>query len=131
MMHNQPVRILIVDNDEGMVAAISARLEHEGFECETASSGSQGFIAATEQDFDLIISDLNMPMGDGIAFAKRVREHSEVPIIFVTGFEREYCAELEELSYISIVGKPFHPGQLLEIIDVELALSNARPIEDL
>ena len=122
-MPNQPPRILIVDNDDGMVAAISTRLEYEGYYCETASSGSQGYISVSEQQFDLIVSDLNMPMGDGIAFARRVRELGMIPIVFVTGFEKEYCKELEEFEHVSVIGKPFHPSHLLEMIDLELGLS--------
>lgn len=120
-MSESTPRVLIVDNDEGMVAAITARLEHEGYECVTANSGSQGYIAVTEQYFDLIVSDLNMPMGDGIAFAKRVREQSLVPIIFVTGFEREFLSELQGIENVSVLSKPFHPNHLLDTIEIDLS----------
>jgi len=123
-MSETPPRILIVDNDEGMVAAIVTRLEHEGYECVTASSGSQGYIAVTEQHIDLIVSDLNMPMGDGATFAKRVRNESLVPIIFVTGFEREFCNELDGIENVSVIAKPFHPNQLLDTIEIDLTLGS-------
>ena len=125
MMSNKPARILIVDNDDGMVAAISARLEHEGYECVTAGSGAQGYMAVTEQKFDLIISDLNMPMGDGIAFAKRVRETSMVPIVFVTGFEKEYCVDLDDIEHVSVIKKPFHPSHLLDVIEIDMELNES------
>ena len=120
MSKNSP-RILVVDNDEGMVAAITTRLEHEGYECVTAMTGSQGYIAVTQQHFDLIVSDLNMPMGDGITFAKRVREESLVPIIFVTGFEQEFLSELKGIANISVLKKPFHPSQLIDTIEIDLS----------
>ena len=78
--------ILIIDNDGGMVAAISTRLESMGYRCVTAGTGGQGIAIFREQTIDLVITDLNMPAGDGITLTRTLRETSEVPIIIITGF---------------------------------------------
>ncbi len=122
-MLNQTIRVLIVDNDEGMVKALSTRLEFEGYECQTATSGSQGYAAIKAYNFDIIISDLNMPMGDGIDFAHKVRQLNDTPIIFVTGFEKEYCKETSKIHNVSVLQKPLHPTQLLDMIEIDLELS--------
>jgi len=123
MMAKSSPRVLIVDNDEGMVTAIAARLENEGYECITVGSGAQGYTVITEQNIDLVITDINMPMGNGISFANRIREISMIPIIFVTGFEQEFCTELEGIENYSLLTKPFDPINLLEIIEIDLTLS--------
>lgn len=124
-MSEKKATILVVDNDDGMAAALSTRLEYEGFNCVLAGSGSQGYMAFLEQDIDLVISDLNMPMGDGVTLAGRIREKSDVPIVFVTGFERDYIEELMDINNVTVLSKPFHLGHLLEVVDLELALADS------
>jgi len=123
--HNETPRILIIDNDEGVVRALSTRLSSIGYECATAMSGSQGLSMFQQQPADLVISDLNMPAGDGVALASSLRKHSNVPIIFVTGFQEEYRRRLRNIANVTVFRKPFDMGDLLDIIEAELALHGA------
>lgn len=116
--------ILLVDNDDAMVAALSARLESCGHRCLTACSGSQAVAIFAESDIDLVITDLNMPSGDGVALARTLRKYSAVPIVVVTGFRDEFRRELRSIANVSILEKPFQTDQLLELIDAELTLSD-------
>lgn len=121
-MSDSEATILIIDNDEGMVAAICTRLESMGYRCVTAGTGAQGIAAFREQPIDLVISDLNMPAGDGITLAETLRENSDVPIIIVTGFHKEYRRELRSISDITLVQKPFDSNQLVDLVEVELVM---------
>lgn len=115
--------ILIIDNDEGMVAAVSTRLESLGYRCVTASTGAQGIAAFCEHKIDLVISDLNMPAGDGITLARTLRATSEVPIIIVTGFRDDYRRELRAIPDVTLMEKPFDSNRLVDLIETDLVMN--------
>ncbi|MBT8484563.1 MAG: response regulator [Phycisphaerales bacterium] len=118
-------RILIIDNDEELLRAIAARLEHNDYECATASSGAQGLSIFADEPVDLVITDLNMPGGDGVAVVEEIRRSSAVPIIVITGFSTDYRERLRHLAHVSCLRKPFDTAVLLELIETELALAEA------
>jgi two-component system response regulator GlrR len=116
--------ILIVENDDSLIRALSKRLASHGFTCITAASGAQGLAAFRETPVDLILSDLHMPGGDGVAFAEAVRRSSNVPIIFITGFRNDFRRRLRAVSNIVTVKKPFDFSLLMDVISVALMTRN-------
>lgn len=122
-MSESTPRILIIDNDEGVVAAITARLESMGYQCVTAGTGAQGIAAFRDQDIDLVITDLNMPAGDGVTLARTLREKSDVPIIIVTGFHDEYRSELCSIPSVTLMEKPFDSNQLIDLVEADLVMT--------
>lgn len=121
-MSESAPRILIIDNDEGVVAAITARLESMGYQCVTAGTGAQGIAVFRDQDIKLVITDLNMPAGDGVVLTRTLRETSDVPIIIVTGFHDEYRGELSFIPSVTLLEKPFDSNDLIDIVETELSL---------
>lgn len=121
-MSESSPRILIIDNDEGVVAAITARLENMGYQCVAAGTGAQGIAAFRDRDIDLVITDLNMPAGDGVVLAGTLRKTSDVPIVIVTGFHDEYRSELRSIPGVTLLEKPFDSNDLIDIVETELAL---------
>ncbi len=108
--------ILVVDNDPEITRVLALRLRHAGYKCVTAASGGQALADWQEQPFDLVISDLNMPGGDGITLADAI-EHSEaVPIIFITGFRGGYSERLAHVKNVAIVEKPFELASLMALV---------------
>lgn len=77
-------KILIVEDDEKISRLIEMELKFEGFEVEKAFDGRDGLNKATTEKPDLIILDLMLPKMNGIEVCKRIREHSQVPIIILT-----------------------------------------------
>ena len=118
-------RILIVDNHESIAEAIAVRLRSEGYECATAYDGAQALAVFQSGAFDLVISDLAMPGGDGIALGESIRRISRVPMIFITGYQSEYFERMQALRDVSVLRKPFEEGSLLDLVETELALSRA------
>ena len=114
--------ILIIDNDEDVVRGIARRLESQGYRCQTASTGAQGLTEFSFGDIDLIITDLNMPTLDGIGLVEKIRQSSDVPIIIITGFRKEYAARLNNLPDITLLRKPFDSQQLVDLVTTELTL---------
>ena len=84
-------KILVVDDEEEFVEAISTRLSAEGFECVAASNGEDGFSRFQAGGIDLVITDVIMPMSDGFSMVEWIRQVSDVPIIVITGYDR--CRE--------------------------------------
>ncbi len=118
------VTILIIDNDEGMTTAMSARLENQGYQCLVAGNGEEGLSTFEAQRVDLVITDLNMPNVDGIEFIQKIRDaQAEVPILVVTGYSKDYASELCHFADVQVIGKPFHAQDLIDAIDTQLFLN--------
>ncbi len=90
--------ILVVDDDPGMAALVSARLEAKKFSVTTADDAMQAFIQARDIQPFLIISDLHMPgFGYGSDMLKEIRKVpvlKNTPVIFLTGSEPEKARQL-------------------------------------
>ena len=125
-------RILVVDNDERIVTAITARLSSEGYECLPATSARQGLALYERGDVDLVITDLNMPECDGIALSERLREMSGVPILQITAYPTVYEGCNAHIRDTCVVSKPFEWDALLDLVAVKIAQyrAKARPPVD-
>jgi DNA-binding response OmpR family regulator len=81
-------KILIVEDEEAMIQALSQKFKNEGFEVIEARDGEEGFVKAVEEHPDLAMLDIIMPKVDGITLLKRIRENegwgAEVPVIMLS-----------------------------------------------
>lgn len=105
-------RILIVEDEPGMIELLSVALEDEGFNISIANNGQQGLLKVDTENPDLIISDVMMPDMDGYEFCRQLRENPKtatIPFIFLTAkkdvSDRVRGLNLGADDYIS---KPFH-----------------------
>ncbi len=121
MTHNQRT-ILLIENDEPLSTALATRLGHEGYRVLVAHSGAQGVTTFQEHHIELIITDLNMPAGDGAEVARSIRRQSDVPIIVITGFRSAYARKLRAIPNVSILEKPFQWQSLAELIEAHMVL---------
>jgi len=84
-MTNYRFKILVVEDDQNLRMTLSELLRMEGYSVITARDGDEGYLQALAHMPDLIITDLNMPILDGVGLAKLIRRESgkicEVPII--------------------------------------------------
>ncbi|MGJ8637159.1 MAG: response regulator [Phycisphaerales bacterium] len=115
--------LLIVDNDEGLVEALSLRFSHAGYECITAHSGSQGIALFEDGVYDAVLTDLNMPSGDGSSLIHGIRAKSGVPVIVITGFESSYKEDLQGYENVHVVKKPFEINSLIDEVEIAIGLS--------
>lgn len=105
-------RILIVEDEPGMIELLSVALEDEGFIISIANNGQQGLQKVETEDPDLIISDVMMPDMNGYEFCQQLRDNPKtatIPFIFLTAkkdvSDRVRGLNLGADDYIS---KPFH-----------------------
>lgn len=128
---NDVPTILIIDNDDGLVSVIEARLESCGYTCITAKSGAQGIAAFREQAIDLVITDINMPAGNGVTLINALRHTSTVPVIVVTGFRDQFRHELRAFRDVTVIEKPFDGNDLIDLVDsILVAREHSAPRHD-
>ncbi|MBI1764716.1 MAG: response regulator [Acidobacteria bacterium] len=93
-MLNLPKKILVVEDDETMRLTLAALLRREGFDVRTARDGEEGYAAALASCPDLIITDLQMPVLDGVELARLIRcqrgQLSQAPILALSANLQEY-----------------------------------------
>lgn len=114
-------KILVVDDDEGVMHMLKTLLEFEGFTVLGAHNGVCAWtILMDNPDFDLMICDVIMPELDGRGLVERVRQHPErfrFPIIMISGFVPfKDIRGILELGVDQFVPKPFHAENILESI---------------
>jgi DNA-binding response OmpR family regulator len=112
--------ILVIDDDADLTRALTKRLGSMGYRCVAAASGAQGLAEFRAGPIDLVISDLNMPGGDGVALAETIRRASDVPIIFVTGFRADFKRRLRHIENVTTLQKPFDSRDLIDLITTTL-----------
>ena len=80
-------RVLVVDDDRAMSEFLVGELEEKGFSAQGCTSGRAAFDALAVASFDVVVTDLNMPQMNGLAFCERAAvEHPQVPVIVLTAF---------------------------------------------
>lgn len=125
-MSDQRPTVLIIDNDDGVVAAIRTRLEQYGYDCLTGQTGAQGLSEFDDRVVDLVITDLNMPILDGVGVIRKVRAVSDVPIIVITGYQTEFSGALKFIDSVNVLPKPFRADDLLNLVDAEVYIRRMR-----
>ncbi len=105
----QPVRVLLVEDEPNLAAAIVAGLGAEGFAVDAVDRGSEGLWRATEGAYDAIILDILLPDMDGFEVCAAVREREiGTPILVLTAKDGEYDeAEALDTGADDFLSKPF------------------------
>ena len=119
------MRLLVVEDDDGIAAPLVSGLRREGFEVERVATGAAA-LAAPEPD--LVLLDLRLPDMDGYAVAREMRGRSRVPIIMVTarGEEVDRVVGLE-IGADDYVVKPFGLRELIARINAVMRRVSAPP----
>jgi two-component system response regulator RegX3 len=107
-------RILVVDDAEAILDAVSDALAAEGFQVQGASDGIAALEAAEAEPFDLVILDLMLPGLSGTEICRRLRAESPVPIMMLTARDAEADRVLGlEIGADDYITKPFSEVELL------------------
>ena len=122
-------RILVVDDEEAIVRALSANLKARGYEVDLAATGEQGLDLAARRHPDAVILDLGLPGIDGQEVVRGLRGWTRVPIIILSarGEETEKVAALDA-GADDYVAKPFGMDELMARL--RAALRRAAPAEE-
>src|ERR1044072_309799 len=99
-------RLLVVDDEENLRITTAAILEKEGYEVDTASSGNEAIALLANSDYDLVLTDLHMEAGEGLAVLNEIRRNAPLTIsVVLTGFAsvESAIAALQEGAYDYLV----------------------------
>jgi two-component system response regulator ChvI len=106
--------IALVDDDRNILTSVSIALQAEGFRTRVYTDGETALKALAENPADLGIFDIKMPRMDGLELLRRLRETSQMPVIFLTSKDDEVDEELGlSLGADDYIAKPFSQRLLL------------------
>jgi DNA-binding response OmpR family regulator len=124
-------KILIVEDEKKISRFLELELKYEGYEVETAYDGREGLEKGISEDIDLIILDLMLPKLSGIEVCRRLRNHTEVPIIMLTAKDDVSDKVLGlDIGADDYMTKPFAIEELLARIRVNIKKSPKNNTED-
>lgn len=116
--------IALVDDDRNILTSVSIAMQAEGFATRVYSDGEAALKALTENPADLGIFDIKMPRMDGLELLRRLREKSDMPVIFLTSKDEELDEALGlAMGADDFIKKPF--SQRLLIARVKAILRRA------
>jgi CheY-like chemotaxis protein len=116
-------RVLIVDDEDSMRLLVARAIAMDGHDIMTASDGAEALeiLGSTDSAFDLLLTDIQMPIMDGIALAlAAARDFPDLTILLMTGFaeQRERASGLNAIAY-DVITKPF------SVADIRTAVADA------
>jgi len=113
--------IALVDDDLNILTSVSIALEAEGYRIMTYSDGASALENFNLSVPDLAILDIKMPRMDGMELLQRLRQKSDIPVIFLTSKEEEIDEVLAlKVGADDFIRKPFSQRLLLERVKVLL-----------
>ena len=107
--------VLIVEDDMDL-RYLYAYVLYTGFEVRTAQNGADAIMEVLSHRPDVIITDINLPLLDGIEFIQTVKRDTDcatVPILVVSGASRESLAQASNAGAAKVIAKPVDPNSLL------------------
>lgn len=115
-------RLLLVEDEPGLVLTLSDRLRNEGYDVDTAQDGENGFQRASKEAYDLLILDVMLPRKNGLDVLRDLRQQSvQTPAIMLTArgqvFDKVLGLKLGADDYLT---KPFEMMELLARIEAIL-----------
>ncbi len=118
-------RILIAEDEEALRALCARGLSTDGHDVKTACDGGDALNVLTRDEgrFDLLLTDIRMPIIDGIALAlAAARDFPDVAILLMTGYadQRERAHGLEAIIH-DVLAKPFTLAKLRDVVNEALA----------
>ena len=121
-------RILIVDDDPEICETLSDILDEEGYDVVTANDGQEALEKIRQDSFNLVITDIKMPIMDGMALLKEIeKSHTDIEVIVITSYGNEgQQVEATRLGAYEYLNKPLKVDQLKNIIARALQMQETK-----
>lgn len=121
-MTKEKATVLVVDDEPELREIFAIWLNREGYEVVTAANGADALTRLNSNAIDVLISDIRMPIMDGIALVRRMFELERIlpAIIFVSGFGDMNVRELYAMGVEAMLTKPLMPKDLLHALSASL-----------
>jgi len=121
MTHASGARVLVVDDEPGILRAVQTNLGRHDFRVETASTGQDALNAYARLHPDLVLLDLGLPDMDGVEVIRAIRQRASTPIVVLSAREAERDKVMAlDLGADDYLTKPFGVNELLARVRVAL-----------
>lgn len=121
----QRPHVLIAEDDRVILFTLSDGLSRAGYRVTTASNGEVAWKIIQDELPELILLDIRMPVMDGLTLSKKVREISDIPIVFLTAYaDDEQVTESAAIGCYGYLVKPLEVNQIIP--SIELAIAKCR-----
>lgn len=118
------MKILVVDDEAGIRSVIREYLESENYDVIESSNGEEAINIALDNNIDLIIMDIMMPVLDGFSAAKEILKDKKIPVIMLSARSEEYDKLLGfDLGIDDYITKPFSPKEMVARVKAVLKRS--------
>lgn len=126
--HQTPIRVLVVDDEALLRGALCDVLESEGYDVAQAEDGAAALDLLQKTDIDLLLTDIQMPIMDGIDLLRRALQHDpNLAAILVTGHATVQSAvEAMKIGAIDYIQKPFRTSEIMPIVRRALEIRRLR-----
>lgn len=131
-IRTRKARILVVEDDDAVAMLITSVLGNAGHEVTHAKNGVEGLARAGAQPFDLILTDVIMPVKGGAQMVRELREsHIATPVIFISGYTDDRLQANDfDTDTVNILKKPFRAVELLNKVNAVMAGNVTAPEDD-
>ena len=112
-------KLLVIDDEKNLRLVVQKEMTRQGHEVECAADGEAAWEMLEEQDFDVLLCDINMPRLDGMGLLRRIRERSQNPpeMIMLTGQATvESAIQAMKLGAYDYLTKPYRIGELSALV---------------
>lgn len=125
VVHPANKRILVVEDDDIIRQVVATAVAYFGYEVDTAEDGQEGWEALNRQDYNLLITDNNMPRMTGLELVRHIRAaNMPLPIIMASGGTAKVD---RSLGITALIPKPFFTNQLLQTVREVLFTMEGEP----
>lgn len=127
-MHEERPHVLVVDDEPNQLVTISRILSRQGLEVHTADNGAQALEILRRESIDVMITDLNMPIMDGMTLLREVSDLDERPsTVVLTGYGTiQSAVDAMKHGAADYLIKPCNPDELKLVIDRQLEMRSLR-----
>jgi two-component system response regulator HydG len=117
-MNGEPLRVLIIDDEQFHAEAVAESLQRLGYECVIATSGSAGAQKIEEEEFDVILTDLRMDDLDGLAILRKAKQDApDAEVVLITGHgDVKTAVEAMQQGAANYLTKPVDMAELRAIV---------------
>jgi len=121
LAEGKPARILLAEDNLALLQVTKFNLQRAGYEVVPAADGREAWQTLQQEEFDAVITDEQMPRMTGRELCETMRAseaHRYIPVIFLTAkcLELDHSRLESELGVSRVLGKPFSPRDLVEIV---------------
>ena len=117
-------KVLIVDDSPSVLAILNDILEDLGYAVASACNGQEAYTQVERTKFNMIVTDLKMPVMDGLEFVKLAKQLSNckfVPVVMLSSEENEdKIAEARRAGVSTFIKKPINEGQFTAMLKIVL-----------